>query len=137
MRSVGLAYVLWFFGGVVGVHRFYCDRIGSGILWFLTGGLLGVGWLIDFFLIPGMVREANAKAADEFRAMFPPHPPGPIPATHPHRPQTPSAETVQYPPRPERVVYCTQCGKPMRVPSSSGGASFACPTCNAILRIPA
>jgi TM2 domain-containing membrane protein YozV len=61
MRSVGIAYLLWFFGGfgVLGLHRFYTNRVGTGILWFFTGGLFGIGALIDLFLIPGMVANAN------------------------------------------------------------------------------
>jgi TM2 domain-containing membrane protein YozV len=31
------------------------------MIWALTGGLLGIGWLIDVFLVPGMVREANDR----------------------------------------------------------------------------
>ena len=33
----------------------------TGTLWFCTLGLLGVGWLVDFFLIPSMDREAELK----------------------------------------------------------------------------
>jgi len=44
------------------VHRFYLGRVVSGVVWLLTGGLLGIGWLIDLFLIPGIVREANREA---------------------------------------------------------------------------
>ena len=67
-KSVGLAYLLWFFFGAFGVHRFYSGRTGSGIaqlILTLTGiGLLVViPWLlIDLFLIPGIVREENLKS---------------------------------------------------------------------------
>ena len=50
-----LGYLLWLFG-FTGSHRFYYGRQISGTIWFLTLGLLGIGWLIDLFLIPGMGR---------------------------------------------------------------------------------
>lgn len=61
MRSTGIAYLLWFLGGfgVLGLHRFYAGRVGTGILWFFTGGLAGIGAFVDLFLIPGMVADAN------------------------------------------------------------------------------
>lgn len=134
MRSVGLAYLLWFFGGPLGVHRFYCERIGTGILWFFTGGLFLIGWIVDFFLIPDMVHEANAKTAAEFQAVHPPNPPV---AAYYHTPPTPPPAPRQNPQPADRIVYCTQCGRSMRVPETAGGYSYACPNCRAVLRIPA
>ena len=58
-RSIAVAYILWFFFGYLGIHRFYCGRTISGLIWLFTGGLFGIGWLIDIFLVPGMVREDN------------------------------------------------------------------------------
>jgi TM2 domain-containing membrane protein YozV len=52
--------VIWLFG-FTGAHRFYYGKPITGTLWFCTFGLLGVGWLIDFFLISSMDRKADLK----------------------------------------------------------------------------
>jgi len=39
------------FVGISGLHRFYTGHILSGLLWFFTGGLLGIGTIIDLVLI--------------------------------------------------------------------------------------
>ena len=61
-HSKTIGYVLWIFG-FTGSHRFYFGKPISGTIWLLTGGLLGVGWLIDLFLIPGMDRDATRNFA--------------------------------------------------------------------------
>jgi TM2 domain-containing membrane protein YozV len=62
-HSTLLGYILWIFG-FLGAHRFYFGKKLTGTLYFFTLGLLGVGWLIDLFLIPGMARRARQKYAD-------------------------------------------------------------------------
>ncbi len=48
--------------GGCGVHRFYCGKIGTGIIWFLTGGCLGIGYIIDVVTIAlGNFRDINGK----------------------------------------------------------------------------
>lgn len=37
--------------GGLGVHRFYANKIGTGILWLLTGGCFGIGWIVDIVLV--------------------------------------------------------------------------------------
>lgn len=59
-HSKAIGYVLWIFG-FTGSHRFYFGRPISGAIWLFTLGLLGVGWLIDLFLIPGMERKAELR----------------------------------------------------------------------------
>ena len=53
-------YALWIFG-FTGAHRFYYGRQITGTIWFFTFGLLGIGWLVDLFLIPSMDRAADNK----------------------------------------------------------------------------
>ncbi|HET9240047.1 MAG TPA: TM2 domain-containing protein [Oligoflexus sp.] len=59
-HSILFGYLLWIFG-FTGAHRFYYGKQITGTIWFFTLGLLGVGWLIDVFLIPSMDRQADRK----------------------------------------------------------------------------
>jgi TM2 domain-containing membrane protein YozV len=74
-KSVIVAYLLWFFLGMFGVHRFYLRKVFSGLILLLLTltasalyiiyigvllmGIPGLWWLIDALLIPGMVRNYN------------------------------------------------------------------------------
>ncbi|WFU09409.1 TM2 domain-containing protein [Rhizobium sp. CB3090] len=76
-KSVGAAYLLWFFLGTLGAHRFYLGRTGSGaaqlillVLGWLTAYIvigavlliaLGIWWIIDAFLIPAMIAEQKEE----------------------------------------------------------------------------
>jgi len=40
-----------YFAGFLGLHRFYVGRAGSGVLWFVSLGLLSVGWIYDLVMI--------------------------------------------------------------------------------------
>jgi hypothetical protein len=62
--STRTAYLLWFasFFGVAGLHRLYLGKVGSGILYFLTWGLFGLGTIYDAITMPDQVREARLKA---------------------------------------------------------------------------
>ncbi|MBI1178188.1 NINE protein [bacterium] len=61
-HSKTIGYILWIFG-FMGAHRFYYGRQITGILWFFTLGLLGIGWIIDLFLIPSLDRSADRRYA--------------------------------------------------------------------------
>ncbi|KEZ23776.1 NINE protein [Ureaplasma diversum] len=59
-KSNLVALLLVFFVGGLGIRRFYVGKIGTGILWLLTGGLLGIGALVDFIkIILGRFRDKN------------------------------------------------------------------------------
>ena len=55
-----IGYILWLFG-FTGSHRFYYGNPLLGTIYFFTFGLLGIGWLIDLFLIPHMDRLADLR----------------------------------------------------------------------------
>jgi TM2 domain-containing membrane protein YozV len=44
-------FLLCWFLGFIGVHRFFVGKIGTGILMIVTFGGLGIWWLIDFIVI--------------------------------------------------------------------------------------
>ena len=84
-RSAGIAYVLWFFLGMFGAHRFYLAAPGTGAaililtLLSLLLSIVLVGlvllvipliWVfVDAFLIPGMVRHYNNELITRLRTM--------------------------------------------------------------------
>jgi TM2 domain-containing membrane protein YozV len=60
MKSKGIAYLLWFFLGAFGIHKFYLDKIAIGIIYLLTGGLFMIGWIYDLFTLGNQVDVYNA-----------------------------------------------------------------------------
>jgi TM2 domain-containing membrane protein YozV len=55
-----VAWLLLTFLGLFGIHRFYMGKVGTGILWLLTGGLLGIGYLYDFWTLNDQITMINA-----------------------------------------------------------------------------
>jgi TM2 domain-containing membrane protein YozV len=54
-----LAWLLLVFLGFLGIHRFYMGKWLTGILYLLTGGLLGLGVLYDFWTLNSQISELN------------------------------------------------------------------------------
>lgn len=51
MRKKWVAFLLCLFLGAVGAHKFYEGKPGMGILYLLTFGLFGIGWLVDCIVL--------------------------------------------------------------------------------------
>jgi len=78
-KSAIIAYLFWFFLGGLGGHRFYLARRGSGVamaaisvvsgitvyvgVGFIGLAVVGVWWLIDALLIPGITMRYNQELA--------------------------------------------------------------------------
>ena len=65
-RTVGIILSILF--GTLGIDRFYIGDTGMGILKLLTGGLCGILWVIDWFLIMGKIDDLNRAKAQEIAA---------------------------------------------------------------------
>ena len=63
------AFLLCLFLGPLGIHRFYAGKAGTGILWLLTGGLLGVGVLVDLIsILTGAFKDKEKKPIKDWTA---------------------------------------------------------------------
>lgn len=103
-KSTGVGYLLLGLSlfGAAGIHRFYLGRPISGLLYFFTFGVFGIGTVVDLFLLPRMVEEENIRLG--FRSL----PPGffqqnkalPAPSSPPQR----ARGVAPPPPSPEQAV---------------------------------
>ncbi|XP_048873070.1 dnaJ homolog subfamily C member 22 isoform X1 [Brienomyrus brachyistius] len=57
-----ITYALWVIGGPLGLHHFYLGRDSHALLWLLTVGGFGVGWMREVFRLPAYVSEVNREA---------------------------------------------------------------------------
>ena len=64
-KSTGTTWLLWFFTGGFGGHRFYLGKTGTGVAMLLTLGGLGVWTFIDLFLLNGMIKDTNEQFENE------------------------------------------------------------------------
>lgn len=53
-------FLITLFGGAFGVHKFLAGKWGLGILYLFTGGLFGIGWLVDTILAAKQLSESTA-----------------------------------------------------------------------------
>lgn len=75
-KSTGAAYLLWFFLGGIGGHRFYLGETGTAITqlllllfgwipFFIGWGVLGIWLFVDLFLIPGIIQRKNMELVNQ------------------------------------------------------------------------
>ncbi|MFM0522093.1 TM2 domain-containing protein [Caballeronia jiangsuensis] len=74
-KSLVVAFLLWFFLGYLGAHRFYAGKTLSAILQLVLSligaaltfagigfallGVVGIWLFVDIFLLPGLIRKHN------------------------------------------------------------------------------
>ena len=116
-KSIGIGYLLWFFFGFIGIHRFYAGKTKSGIVrlmltfipflgWFIQGVL----WLIDAFLIPGMINDHNMKTINMLNHGDPDGARAKRPEQLEHAPKPPKAMTEADRRRQEMLEDLRQTG---------------------------
>lgn len=110
-KSLLVSYLLWFFFGQIGAHRFYLRSTGLGVFyillsfvgwataWFFIGyAFLGVLWIfliLDLFLIPGRVRMINSGVVGQATQNF-----SHFATSYPAPPSAPDLSQDQTPPPP-------------------------------------
>jgi TM2 domain-containing membrane protein YozV len=62
-KSYNVSWVILTFLGIFGIHRFYLGKWLTGLLWLLTGGLLMLGVLYDYWTLNAQVDEVNGRAS--------------------------------------------------------------------------
>lgn len=63
MKSKFVACLLWLLGifGILGLHRFYIGKIGTGFIWMFSFGLFGVGAIYDLKTLHTQVDIVNLQ----------------------------------------------------------------------------
>ena len=63
-KTIALILAIIGIFGVAGIHRMYVGKIGTGILWLLTGGIFFIGTIVD------IVKIANGNFQDKQEAVL-------------------------------------------------------------------
>ena len=57
-----LVLILCYFLGWLGIHRCFTGNICTGIIWFFTFGILGIGWVVDMCMVAaGSYRDGDGR----------------------------------------------------------------------------
>ena len=63
-----LGWILFIFLGLFGVHRFYQGKIWTGLVFLLTGGLMGIGLIYDLLTLNEQISEMNQSRLQTYDA---------------------------------------------------------------------
>ncbi|XP_060595814.1 uncharacterized protein LOC132749907 isoform X2 [Ruditapes philippinarum] len=59
-KSLGTAYITALPPlGIFGAHHYYLDNVKLGLIYTFTFGIFGIGWIVDLFRMPKLVRKAG------------------------------------------------------------------------------
>ena len=61
LTDYSVAWLLLMFLGLLGIHRFYLGKWVTGIIYLVSGGLLGIGWLYDLCTLNRQISDLNTK----------------------------------------------------------------------------
>ena len=59
-----LAWILLTFLGLLGIHRLYMGKWISGIIYLLTGGICGLGYIYDFWTLNDQISLLNGSSSN-------------------------------------------------------------------------
>jgi TM2 domain-containing membrane protein YozV len=57
-----VAWILLTFLGLLGVHRMYMGKWVTGVIYLLTGALLGTGYIYDYWTLNRQISEINSES---------------------------------------------------------------------------
>jgi len=70
-KNMVVAYILWYFLGIFGGHRFYMGKTGTAITQLILSitviGMIatGIWWVVDAFLLHTWVKDRNRQIENE------------------------------------------------------------------------
>lgn len=60
-KDYNIAWLLLTFLGMFGIHRLYMEKWLTGILYMVTGGLFGIGYVYDLWTLNDQISQVNSK----------------------------------------------------------------------------